>query len=325
VAVRDSATGLHWLHQDHLGSTALQTSVAGAHEGTQLRGPFGQPWLASGSLATDLQYTGQRSFEAALGSLQHFGARWYSPALGRFLAPDSVVARPGDPRDLDRYGYVRSNPLRYVDPDGHTPKDVIRSLWRGLEPGATLQQYASEFFHALLRQPNAPWRPLPLPVDAADESDDAREIRARNSLVAEGYLVAGASDTDTKKLLGVAKSGERVADILAAHLVTGKYVIAESKGGDIDTGIDQLSQTLERLETNVRRAKGNTELRMYMKEEQFNKIIDKDKGIGEYGAVKNEEGAYYLAKYVMVDGEYVPYHKEINGLPVRLINEREIR
>jgi hypothetical protein len=54
-----------------------------------------------------------------LGSLQHFGARWYSPTLGRFLSPDSLGPRPGDPRDLDRYGYVRGNPIKHTDPTGH--------------------------------------------------------------------------------------------------------------------------------------------------------------------------------------------------------------
>ncbi|MBI3973600.1 MAG: hypothetical protein HY332_20185 [Chloroflexi bacterium] len=53
VAVRDSSSGLHDLHQDHLGSTSLQTSSTDAWAGHQFRGPFGQPWLAEGSLATD--------------------------------------------------------------------------------------------------------------------------------------------------------------------------------------------------------------------------------------------------------------------------------
>jgi RHS repeat-associated protein len=128
VAVRDSATGLHYLHQDHLGSTSLQTSSTGAWEGHEVRGPFGQPWLAAGSFSTDQRYTGQRSFEAgssglgggpALGSLLHYQARWYSPVLGRFLSPDTIVPDPGNPQDLNRYSYVRNNPLTYTDPTGH--------------------------------------------------------------------------------------------------------------------------------------------------------------------------------------------------------------
>jgi hypothetical protein len=39
--------------------------------------------------------------------------------LGRFLSPDSIVPRPGDPQMLNRYAYVRNNPLKYADPTGH--------------------------------------------------------------------------------------------------------------------------------------------------------------------------------------------------------------
>src|SRR5919199_4303229 len=116
VAVRERITSsspsgtLHYLHQDHLGSTSLQTSgTTGLAELTELRGPFGQPWLTSGSsstLATDAQYTGQRSFESGLvpdggpaqgglGSLVFYRSRWYSPTLGRFLQPDTMVPGAG--------------------------------------------------------------------------------------------------------------------------------------------------------------------------------------------------------------------------------------
>jgi hypothetical protein len=45
-------------------------------------------------------------------------ARFYSTKLGRFLSADPLVVSPGDPQMLDRYAYVRNNPLRYVDPSG---------------------------------------------------------------------------------------------------------------------------------------------------------------------------------------------------------------
>jgi RHS repeat-associated protein len=86
-----------------------------------------------GSLATDFQYTGQRSFETAqgaspsLGSLVHYKARSYSPILGQFLQPDTIVPSPGNPRDLNRYTYTRTNPLKYVDASGHATDCVTCS------------------------------------------------------------------------------------------------------------------------------------------------------------------------------------------------------
>jgi hypothetical protein len=51
--------------------------------------------------------------------LYDYGARFYSPLLGRFISPDSVVQNPSDPQTLNRYSYTRNNPLRYTDPSGH--------------------------------------------------------------------------------------------------------------------------------------------------------------------------------------------------------------
>ena len=48
-----------------------------------------------------------------------YNARYYDPALGRFISADTVVPNPGNPQDLNRYAYVRNNPLKYRDPTGH--------------------------------------------------------------------------------------------------------------------------------------------------------------------------------------------------------------
>ena len=66
---------------------------------------------------TDFTYTGQQ-VDAQTG-LMFYNARWYDPALGRFLSADTIVPDPGNPQDLNRYAYVRNNPVRYRDPSGH--------------------------------------------------------------------------------------------------------------------------------------------------------------------------------------------------------------
>ncbi|MGC8960781.1 MAG: RHS repeat-associated core domain-containing protein, partial [Chloroflexia bacterium] len=58
-------------------------------------------------------------WEAGFG-LYFYNARWYDPALGRFVQPDTVQPDPGDPQQLNRFAYVRNNPLRYMDPTGHS-------------------------------------------------------------------------------------------------------------------------------------------------------------------------------------------------------------
>ena len=78
---------------------------------TQHYKPWGEARWASGTLATDYRYTGQRSEEANLGSFYDYRHRAYSPRLGRFLQPDTIVPDPGDPQSLERYTYVRNNPV----------------------------------------------------------------------------------------------------------------------------------------------------------------------------------------------------------------------
>ena len=80
--------------------------------------PYGE---TRGSEAVDVpyQFTGQRN-EDAIG-LYHYGARWYDPALGRFIQADTIVPQPEDPQSLNRYTYVYNNPLKYTDPTGHYP------------------------------------------------------------------------------------------------------------------------------------------------------------------------------------------------------------
>jgi len=80
--------------------------------------PYGGLRLGDAStLPTDYTFTGQR-LDAGTG-LYLMGARWYDPRIGRWISADTLVPEPGNPQALNRYAYVRNNPLRYTDPTGH--------------------------------------------------------------------------------------------------------------------------------------------------------------------------------------------------------------
>ncbi len=105
VAQRQGST-VYYFTGDHLGSTSLTTNVSGGEVGRQKYYPFGTARFTSGALATDYRFTGQRSEEVNLGSLYDYGARFYSPLLGRFISADTIVPSPGDPQSLNRYAYT---------------------------------------------------------------------------------------------------------------------------------------------------------------------------------------------------------------------------
>ena len=77
----------------------------------------GETRLTTGTIFTDKLFTGQREM-AGLG-IYHYGARFYSPKLGRFLSADTIVPGAANPQAYNRYSYVLGNPLKYTDPSGH--------------------------------------------------------------------------------------------------------------------------------------------------------------------------------------------------------------
>ncbi len=135
MAMRQGGS-LYFILTDHLGSTALLTDSSGQKvAGSEVwYFPYGETRPGSGNPPTAYRFTGQLE-ESTIG-LYDYGARFYDPALGRFIAADPIVPRPGDPQNLNRYSYVRNNPLTYIDPTGHydTPsadtwmEDILREL-----------------------------------------------------------------------------------------------------------------------------------------------------------------------------------------------------
>jgi RHS repeat-associated protein len=122
MRVQDNAGGttggVFWLYSDHLGSTSVAANVFG-----NLTSPatyytaWGETRSSSGSLPTQHKFTGQ--IEDSYINLYWYGSRWYDPALGRFLSPDSIVPDPYNPLSYDRFSYVRNNSVNRVDPSGH--------------------------------------------------------------------------------------------------------------------------------------------------------------------------------------------------------------
>jgi len=115
-AMRINST-LYYVLKDHLGSASVVTDASGNVLGEQRYYPFGETRLTTGTIYTDRLFTGQREM-AGLG-IYHFNARFYSPKLGRFLSPDTIVPGYANPQNLNRMSYVTNNPLRYTDPTGH--------------------------------------------------------------------------------------------------------------------------------------------------------------------------------------------------------------
>ena len=109
---------LYYILKDHLGSASVISNASGVtvSGGEQRYYPYGESRLTA-TMLTDKLFTGQREM-AGLG-IYHYQARFYSPKLGRFLSPDTIVPSYTNSQSLNRFSYVLNNPLRYNDPTGH--------------------------------------------------------------------------------------------------------------------------------------------------------------------------------------------------------------
>jgi RHS repeat-associated protein len=137
LAVRTIINGtqntLNWTLSDHLGSSSVTTTANGTWYSELRYSAFGETRYSSGITPTDYRYTGQ--LEQADVNLYYYNARWYDPALGRFIQADTIVPEPGSAKSYDRYMYVNNNPVRYTDPSGHIIPDEIDWPWdRGYKP-----------------------------------------------------------------------------------------------------------------------------------------------------------------------------------------------
>jgi RHS repeat-associated protein len=86
--------------------------------------------LSSLYVSREPHFTGKE--RDAESGLDYFGARYFSSAQGRWTSPDwSEKPEPvpyadlTDPQTLNLYGYVRNNPLKQADPDGHDALWVV--------------------------------------------------------------------------------------------------------------------------------------------------------------------------------------------------------
>ncbi|HUQ01565.1 MAG TPA: RHS repeat-associated core domain-containing protein [Kofleriaceae bacterium] len=114
IARSDGATRT-WIHTDQQGSIQAETSATGVELHRKKYRPYGALLASSGALPYESRgYTGQRQ---DLSGLLYLHARYYDPALGRFISPDPIVDGP-DLVGLNRYAYAGNDPINHTDITG---------------------------------------------------------------------------------------------------------------------------------------------------------------------------------------------------------------
>jgi RHS repeat-associated protein len=114
-------TAISFLHRDHLNSVKMVTNMAGAVTERTGYAAFGEP---KPSTSLPKGFIGERPDPET--GMQYLNARYYDPALGRFISPDDWdPTLPGV--GTNRYAYAGNDPVNKSDPNGHVWPEVFMS------------------------------------------------------------------------------------------------------------------------------------------------------------------------------------------------------
>lgn len=109
---RTAVGQVYYYQNDHLGTPQRMVRSNGAVVWQAYYSAFGEEEIVTEVVQNNLRFPGQY-FDSETG-LHHNYFRDYDPALGRYIQSDPIGLSGG----VNLYGYVKQNPLVYIDPEG---------------------------------------------------------------------------------------------------------------------------------------------------------------------------------------------------------------
>jgi RHS repeat-associated protein len=156
---RTDSTGQYSFLTDVLGSTVALTDATGTVQTQYAYDPFGGTTQSGASTINSFAYTGRELDTAGLYFLR---ARYYSPAMGRFISEDPIGLAGGN----NEYAYVADEPTDFLDPFGLDKKapnnPAPKNGWDWDEkphwptPPATPAQPFTDCFNGAMKQSAPP-------------------------------------------------------------------------------------------------------------------------------------------------------------------------
>ncbi|MDB9526004.1 hypothetical protein PN498_08405, partial [Oscillatoria sp. CS-180] len=133
ILAEETADGaVHWALTDHQGSVRDVIDNSGTILNRIVYDSFGQVTSETNpDFDFRFGYTGRERDEAT--GLMYYRARYYDPAVGRFLSEDPMGFDAGD---ANLYRYVFNSPTNYTDPDGQLAIPLVSVVAVGAIVGA---------------------------------------------------------------------------------------------------------------------------------------------------------------------------------------------
>jgi RHS repeat-associated protein len=241
-------TTVSFLHRDHLATVKLVTNMSGAVTERTGYAAFGEP---KPTTSLPKGFIGERP-DVETG-LIYLNARYYDPALGRFISPDDwdpTLAGVG----TNRYAYAGNDPVNKADPNGHYV-DAMGNWYPGTErepgydynplenPGTTAAMMAAPVAAAIA--PSAAgaaiFAALELTSVANDDLPSAswsgktgivrgKAIGTYGEGIAEDFLrSSGKYDIISRQQTVATSAGDRVSDFLVRDRKTKELLVVEVK------------------------------------------------------------------------------------------------
>lgn len=208
---------------------SLINAATGALVAAYEYSPFGELLRAEGSYAASNPFRFSTKFTDDESGLVYYGARYYSPSLGRFINRDPIAEQGG----LNLYGFCGNDGINGVDYLGYSwLSKALKKLERWTRkhtPGAILLNAAATVF--------APWAlPVTLPLTVASESRQAWHAAQQNPQIA---AVVAAIATWYIGGWGAAaiRLGQTATTVVAGASAgfAGGFVGARASGADLST------------------------------------------------------------------------------------------
>src|SRR3989344_4023268 len=111
---------MFYFHNDHLGSAAVVTDSAGQIVEEKMYDPFGMDLAGSSKIGYNSKELDKDT------ELNYYGARYYAADFGRFVTPDTVKGKIGNPQSLNLYAYTLNNPVKFTDPSGNQESEQVQ-------------------------------------------------------------------------------------------------------------------------------------------------------------------------------------------------------
>ena len=198
----------YWLHSDGQGSTRVVTDASGAVQQRMSYRPYGEILSQSSSLDPSVGYTGQR-FDG--NGLVYLHARYLDPKLGRFISAD-----PTSSDGLNRYSYVRDNPISFVDHSGYgsTPNETYMAA---IAAGGLVAEWA-----------DAPRKYGTIGAGTSVENRDAAW---------QGWFTGGGETYDGTPRVGSPQFSYQLFQILSSLVPVGEMA-ALARAGNVEMAIE---------------------------------------------------------------------------------------